>query len=306
MGPSTSRARVPLAHALRAIVFVLLVAAVHPAAAQNWAGATYDGTVTRVVDGDTIEVNIGGCVETVRYIGINTPEIDHPTRGKEPYGAEAARANSALVAGQPVRIMLDVQPRDRYSRLLGYVWVNGQFVNAELVRRGYAEAATYPPNVKYYGTFIELQRQARIGQAGLWGDSEAVAAYKARQSGVVGHKNTKVYLHHADPRIGQRDASEYVYFESEAEARSAGYIASSDFNRQASEEREARYGGSAAYTGASASSASSGGPSYSAPAGSGSRSTSRGDDVSVRGYTRQDGTVVAPYTRSAPGKGGQR
>jgi len=136
--------------------------------------------------------------------------------------------------------VLDVQPRDRYGRLLAYVWVGQQFINAELVRQGYAEAATYPPNVRYYATFIELQRQARLAALGLWGDPEAVAAYRVRASGVIGVKNTKVFLHPDDPHVKLRGASEYVYFESPDEARAAGYTHSIDYFRQAHRERTRR------------------------------------------------------------------
>jgi micrococcal nuclease len=131
------------------------------------------GRVVRLVDGDTIWVDVGGRVEKVRYIGINTPEVHHPTRGEEPGGRRAVEANRALVAGRPVRLEPDVQLRDRYGRLLAYVWVRradgGEvMVNAELVRLGYARAATYPPNVRYADAFRRLEREAREAGRGLW------------------------------------------------------------------------------------------------------------------------------------------
>jgi micrococcal nuclease len=121
-----------------------------------------------VVDGDTIKVAIGGQVHTVRYIGIDTPETVHPERPVEWMGAEADAANTRLVAGRVVRLERDVSDRDRHGRLLRYVWVGEVMVNAELVRLGYAEVSTYPPNVKYQDLFLRLQAEARDARRGLW------------------------------------------------------------------------------------------------------------------------------------------
>ena len=127
-----------------------------------------EGTVVRVVDGDTIHVKLWERVEKVRYIGVNTPETHHPTRGEEPGGREAAEMNRRLVAGQRVRLELDVRARDRHGRLLAYVWVGDLMVNAELVRLGYAQVMTVPPNVKHQELFVKLQREARDAGRGLW------------------------------------------------------------------------------------------------------------------------------------------
>ena len=131
--------------------------------------SAFFGFVERVVDGDTIVVRLGSRLERVRYIGVDTPETVHPTRGVEPYGEEASRFNASLVEDQWVRLEYDVAPRDRYGRLLAYVYVDTLFVNAELLRRGYAQLMTVPPNVRHVDTFILLQRQAREAGAGLWG-----------------------------------------------------------------------------------------------------------------------------------------
>jgi len=126
------------------------------------------GTVVRVVRGATIHVGVGARVEKVRYIGVNTPEVHHPTRGEEPGGREAAEVNRRLVEGQAVRLELDVQERDRYGRLLAYVWIGDLMINAELVRLGYAQVMTIPPNVRYQEVFLKLQREAREAGRGLW------------------------------------------------------------------------------------------------------------------------------------------
>ena len=120
------------------------------------------------MDGDTIHVRIGTRIEKVRYIGVNTPEVHHPTKGEEPGGREASEVNRQLVAGKDVRLELDVQDRDRYGRLLAYVWIGDLMVNAELVKLGYAQVMTVPPNVRYQQLFLKLQRDAREAGRGLW------------------------------------------------------------------------------------------------------------------------------------------
>jgi len=122
--------------------------------------------VERVVDGDTIKLTNG---ERVRYIGIDTPETKHPSKPVQYFGKEASEENKMLVEGKQVRLEFDVQKRDRYGRLLAYVYVDDIFVNAWLVWQGYAQVSTYPPNVRYQEYFLELQRQARIEKRGLWG-----------------------------------------------------------------------------------------------------------------------------------------
>jgi len=126
------------------------------------------GTVVRIVDGDTVHVRIGDRIEKVRYIGVNTPEIHHPWKGEEPGGRQALAVNRQLLLGKRVRLELDVQHRDRYGRLLAYVWVGETMVNAELVRLGYAQVMTVPPNVRYQDLFLKLQREAREAGRGLW------------------------------------------------------------------------------------------------------------------------------------------
>jgi micrococcal nuclease len=127
-----------------------------------------EGVVVKVVDGDTIHVRLGERIEKVRYIGVNTPEVHHPRLGEQPGGREAWDVNRRLVDGRPVRLELDVQVRDRYGRLLAYVWVSETMINAELVGRGYAQVMTVPPNVRYQQLFLRRERDARQAGRGLW------------------------------------------------------------------------------------------------------------------------------------------
>jgi micrococcal nuclease len=131
-------------------------------------GGEEEGTVVRVVDGDTIDVQIGGVVERVRYVGIDTPETVHPNKPLECYGKEASAKNTELVMGREVRLVRDVSERDTYDRLLRYVYVGEVFVNEALVRGGYAHAYTYPPDVAHDALFVEAEREAREREAGLW------------------------------------------------------------------------------------------------------------------------------------------
>ncbi len=149
---------------------LVLFLAVLTVVANVWAAGSrpIEGLVVKIVDGDTIHVRVDERVEKVRYIGVNAPEVHHPTRGEEPGGREASDANRRLVAGRHVRLELDLQSRDRYGRLLAYVWVADTMVNAELVRQGYAQVMTVPPNVRYQRLFLELQRDARQAGRGLW------------------------------------------------------------------------------------------------------------------------------------------
>ena len=125
--------------------------------------------VLRVVDGDTISVRVGGHTERVRYIGVDTPESVKPGTPVQCYAERAAAANAALVAGREVKLVRDAEPRDKYGRLLAYVYrEDGSFVNAQLVREGYARTLTIPPNVAHAGEFARFARAARIAGRGLW------------------------------------------------------------------------------------------------------------------------------------------
>ncbi|MFC1903800.1 thermonuclease family protein [Chloroflexota bacterium] len=118
--------------------------------------------VTQVIDGDTITIEGG---YRVRYIGIDTPET-YPELEK--YGNEAWQANRRLVEGKEVRLERDVSETDKYGRLLRYVYVNDIFVNAELIKQGWAEAIAYPPDIKYQDYLEELEAEAKEAGRGRW------------------------------------------------------------------------------------------------------------------------------------------
>ena len=127
-------------------------------------GGRVKANVSRVVDGDTIVVDGG---ERVRYIGIDTPEIgDDP----EAFGREATEVNRKLLEGGEVLLVKDVSERDRFGRLLRYVYADGILVNAEIVREGYARAVVFPPDNEHAGCFAALEAEAREARRGLWAD----------------------------------------------------------------------------------------------------------------------------------------
>jgi micrococcal nuclease len=126
--------------------------------------------VVRAVDGDTIVVDVGGRQERVRYIGVDTPESVKPGARVQCFGNYASRFNHMLVDGRRVRLVTDSEERDRYGRLLAYVYRadDGMFVNAELVRDGYARPLTIAPNRRFADDFQALASEARHARRGLW------------------------------------------------------------------------------------------------------------------------------------------
>lgn len=121
--------------------------------------------VSFVADGDPILLESG---ESVRYLGVDAPETNHPSRGLECFGLEATERNRELVDGKYVRLEEDQTDRDRYGRLLRYVFVDGEFVNAALVEDGYAFSSYYPPDTKYYHELVILELEATEEGRGLW------------------------------------------------------------------------------------------------------------------------------------------
>jgi len=152
---------------------------------------TVSAQVIGITDGDTIRVRLeSGKEERVRLIGVDTPES---TREVEPFGKEAAAFTTRRLDGKTVFLEIDVAERDRFGRLLAYVWlvkpandneteVRAKMFNAELMLQGYAQVMTIPPNVKYADMFIEFEREARDGSKGLWA---AAAPIGVTVSGIV-------------------------------------------------------------------------------------------------------------------------
>ena len=138
--------------------------------------------VSRAVDGDTLKLSDG---RRVRLIGIDTPEMHYSkkllkdakksrmdTKAVQALGSKAYEFTKSLVEGKKVKLEYDVERYDKYGRTLAYIYLeDGKFVNAEIMKEGYAQIMTIPPNVKYAGYFSELQRSARENNKGLWAEN---------------------------------------------------------------------------------------------------------------------------------------
>jgi micrococcal nuclease len=172
---------------------LVLLVAVAVLVLRPWEGeeelpATAAAVVTRVVDGDTVEVRVGGEVEDVRLIGVDTPETVKPDTPVECFGPRASAFTHKALEGERVRLVLGEERRDKYGRLLAYVYLLPQeptpsptreggttlgrerplFVNAALVRRGLARTLTIPPNDRFAGRLRRLELQAARAGRGLW------------------------------------------------------------------------------------------------------------------------------------------
>ena len=168
--------RPPLVLRLLAVLTALLASsACGGGGASNLRAASRSpgaATVVEVVDGDTVRVRFGGRSESVRLIGIDTPETHGPGGLRECFGAEASARTSALLPrGSEVRLERDVEARDRYARLLAYVYRSrdGLFVNLALARDGFAAPLSIPPNVAHAADFTAAAAEARDAGRGLWG-----------------------------------------------------------------------------------------------------------------------------------------
>lgn len=140
---------------------------------QTTSSGTLMTKVTRVVDGDTFAIEVSGKEEKVRYIGIDTPETVDPHRPVGCFGHEASDEDKSLILGKEVELVPDKGDRDKFGRLLRYVYLkldNGQylFVNDYLVREGYARVDTIAPNTKFVNEFTQAQQEAQTQKRGLW------------------------------------------------------------------------------------------------------------------------------------------
>ena len=137
--------------------------------------------VIEAIDGDTVKLSGG---RLLRYIGIDTPEVrikkgDKFVYDPQPFALDAKEFNRRLVEGKTARIEFDVEGKDRYGRMLGYLFIDDTLVNAKLVEAGLAVLYTKPPNVKYTDLFVSLQKEARKKKKGLWGAYEVISSSQA-------------------------------------------------------------------------------------------------------------------------------
>jgi len=160
--------RESIGSAILLLVVALLV--LRPWESEPEAGpAVATALVTRVVDGDTVEARIGGDVEDVRLIGVDTPETVKPGTPVQCFGPRASHFSKARLSGERVRLVFGVERRDVYGRLLAYLYLDGNLYNGVLLRRGLARTLTIPPNDRFAPRFERIQLAAARAGRGLWG-----------------------------------------------------------------------------------------------------------------------------------------
>ncbi|MCX5813842.1 MAG: thermonuclease family protein [Proteobacteria bacterium] len=171
--------------------------------------------VNKIIDGDTVQLDTG---EIVRYLGIDTPELFIKGGGAEFYAREAARYNKKLVFMKKIKLEFDAERKDHYGRLLAYVFVKNLFVNAELVRLGYAKVMIKPPNTKYSDLLLNHQKKAMNEERGLWQEKK-----RETEASYVGNKRT-YSLHRPSCTLADKmSAKNKIVFRSRFDAIKIGY-----------------------------------------------------------------------------------
>ncbi|MGG3797804.1 thermonuclease family protein [Metabacillus fastidiosus] len=199
-----------------------------------------DAEVTRVVDGDTMKILVDGKEETVRLLLVDTPETVHPNKEVQPFGPEASKFAKDMLNGKKVQIELDVSERDKYGRLLAYLYIDGKMFNELLLEKGLARVAyIYAPNTKYVDRFYEIQKKAQRKEEGIWSIenyvtedkgyneqiSEKASSEHEKQSctikGNISSTGEKIY--HTDSSPWYEKTKPEEMFCTEKEAAAAGY-----------------------------------------------------------------------------------
>ncbi len=162
--------RIPLQAAVMAIIVALGAIFLLGRVTGDLVGASDGVKVLRVIDGDTIVVASGGGSETIRLLGIDTPETHHPTKPVGCWGPEAAAFTRGQLNGRLVTLEDDIERIDRYGRHLAYVHINGERFNDRLLREGYARLLTIAPNGVYRRVMLEEEMAAQRAKKGLWGN----------------------------------------------------------------------------------------------------------------------------------------
>ncbi len=177
--------------------------------------AQEEAIVRWVTDGDTIVLADG---RHVRYIGINTPEIEHEHQKAEPYGYQAKKYNEKLVFSKTIRLQFDRERHDRFGRLLAYVFLlDGTFINQAMVAQGYAYLLPQKPNIKYAKILLQAQREAMSAQKGMWREMAE------EEGGYLGNRRTKRFHTTACPFGKKISLTNRVSFKSKRDAFWAGF-----------------------------------------------------------------------------------
>ncbi|HWO98229.1 MAG TPA: thermonuclease family protein [Bacillus sp. (in: firmicutes)] len=226
------------------IIMVIVVVTTIMLSACQQESNRIPAVVERVVDGDTLKVNVNGKSETVRLLLVDTPESVHPSKPVQPYALEASNfLKEQLPPGKEVELELDVGERDKYRRLLAYVWIDGTMLNEQLLEKGYARVAyVFEPNTKYVDRFKEVQEKAQEQEVNIWSlenyatdkGFEGTQTKQGKQSenitqdcsnpsikGNINSKGEKIYHTPQSPQY--KVTKPEIMFCTEEEAKSAGF-----------------------------------------------------------------------------------
>jgi micrococcal nuclease len=199
------------------------------------ANGRLEGKVTRIIDGDTVEVTIGDRKETVRMLLVDTPEIKKPGTDVQPFGPEASAFTKETLEGNQVTLERDVSERDQYGRALYYIWIGDKMFNELLLEKGLARVAVFPPDVKYVERFRELQKKAEEEAAGIWsienyatdkGYDPTKSTARPTPSPIPSFKNAKTpapaTIKPAEAPLAPSAPKSEVYYKNCTEAKAAG------------------------------------------------------------------------------------
>jgi len=195
------------------LIFLILLATAEYSSAQTW------HTVRWVNDGDTIVLTNG---KRVRYIGINSPEIDHDKQRAQPFGYAAKTFNKQMVLNRKIRLEFDLERHDRYGRLLAYIFLPDEiFLNEHMLQKGYAFFLFRKPNLKYNQRLLKAQQEAMKAKKGLWNNwSEQKMRY-------AGNRNSRRFHMESCPHARNIKRTNRTYFSTKWDAFKAGYAPAS-------------------------------------------------------------------------------
>ena len=217
-------------------ILLLIITAVFAVHSTSKSG-TVSAFVQKAVDGDTLKILMDGQRETVRLIGIDTPESVHPDKSRNTeWGKRASEFTKGRLEGKKIQLEFGVQERDKYGRLLAYVYTDEGFFNEVLVREGWAKVSTYPPNVKYVERFKAAQKEAQKKRVGIWSSEKPPTAESSddrtsdnssqKIKGNINKRGHKIYhcpgqKHYEQTVIDESKGERW--FDTEEEAQAAGW-----------------------------------------------------------------------------------
>jgi micrococcal nuclease len=172
--------------------------------------------VRKVIDGNTIQLDTG---EIVKYIGIETPELNLKEGGSEFFAKQASRYNQKLVFMKKVRLEFDKEREDNAGRMLAYVFEKRVFVNAELIKLGYARTNIIPPNDKYKNMFLDYEKKAKQSEKGLWQETK-----KDTETSYIGNKRSYTFHRPSCKNVDKIPEKSKIIFRNRADAIRIGFI----------------------------------------------------------------------------------